>query len=440
MHASYDPAIDFKPVLLCVDDEPNILRSLNRVLHSDYRIFTAGGGDEGLALLENEQIHIVISDMRMPHMDGAQFLETVQQRWPTTIRILLTGYSDMNSTINAINKGSIYRYISKPWEDNDLRMTIRNAAKSIFLELERERLNTLTLRQNDQLRELNVQLEAKVRERTAQLHRAMTDLEKSHETLKESYVTSVKVFANLIEFREGSLSGHSRRVAALARRLAQQLGLDQDEVQNVLFAGLLHDIGKISLPDTLLHKPYNALSAPDQAQVAKHPILGASLLMALQPLQTAAIYIKHHHERYDGTGYPERLQRKNIPLGARILAVVNDYDALQCGTLASQRMLASEAKEYLQRHSGTRYDPAVAGIFIDLLNDAQPVTAGTGSHQLRTDDLYPGMALAKDLVTKDDVLLLSEGYMLDEHLIEKIRGYERHTGERFEIHVKVRKG
>lgn len=163
--------------LLCVDDEPNILSSLRRLFRAKgYRVLVAESGDAGLQVLATETVDMVISDMRMPEMDGARFLELVRIRWPDTVRILLTGYADVSSIIEAINRGEIYRYITKPWDDNDMLLLVRDALERKELENEKLRLEELTQRQNDELKALNASLEEKIRERTADLKTANDSL------------------------------------------------------------------------------------------------------------------------------------------------------------------------------------------------------------------------------------------------------------------------
>ena len=270
-----------KPTLLFVDDEPNILSALQRLFRpAGYRIYTAPGGAEGLAVLERERVDLVVSDMRMPQMDGAAFLEQVATRWPAVMRILLTGYADLTSAVAAVNKGNIYRYLSKPWEDNDIKLTVQQA-------LERQQLEAQVHRQNEELKALNAGLEDKVRARTEEVRQVLAQLEVNHEELKKSYLTSVKVFGGLVELRLGELAGHSRRVAEQARMLAQRMRLPATDVQDIMFAGLLHDIGKIGLPDSLISKPFSALSADERTRVARHPVDGQAALLAIEPLAGA---------------------------------------------------------------------------------------------------------------------------------------------------------
>jgi response regulator RpfG family c-di-GMP phosphodiesterase len=416
--------------ILFVDDEPNILSALQRLFRPlGYRIFTANGGAPGLELLAREKVDLIISDMRMPEMDGAVFLTQAAQRWPQTLRILLTGYADLSSAVAAVNKGNIYRYLSKPWEDNDIKLTVQQA-------LERQRLEVLVGEQNAKLRELNASLETRVAAQTQEIRQVLSQLELTHEELKKSFVTSVQVFASLVELREGELSGHARRVAEHARALAQRLGMGEADVQQVMYAALLHDIGKIGLPDALIHRPYIALSAGERARVAQHPITGQAALLALEPLQEAALLIRHHHERYDGQGFPDALKGEAIPLGARILAVTNDFDALQRGTLVEGNQTPLQARAFLAANKHQRYDPIIVEVFLALLEElgnAAPVAAT--EMRLSSDNLKPGMLLSRDLINSKGMLLLPRGRELNAALIDKIRTFEREEDRGYTIHV-----
>ena len=427
--------------LLCVDDEANILSALKRLFRTQgYHILTATSGKAGLELLEKEQGDLVICDMRMPEMNGAQFLEQVRARWPNTVRLLLTGYAEMSATVDAINKGGIYRYISKPWEDTDMVILVKEALERLQLEREKRRLEALTQRQNEELKVLNTSLEEKVRARTADLQKTMQALSEAHEKLKKGFITSVRVFSNLIELRGGAVSGHSRRVAELARNLAQRMKLPEPEAQDVFLAALLHGIGKIGLPDKLLEKPFSSLAGEERAEVVKHPIKGQAALMALEQLNGAAKIIRSHHERFDGMGYPDGLTGLGIPLGARILAVANDFHEVQKGALLSKQLSVEQAVDFIRDGRGKRYDPAVVDVFHQVMGIAVAPAGAAGESAVHTGQLLPGMALTRDLITRDGVMLLAKDYMLDESLIEQIRTFERTDGTIFTIHVREKRG
>ncbi|MBC9071899.1 response regulator [Thauera sp. CAU 1555] len=419
--------------MLCVDDEANILSSLRRLFRpAGYRVLVAESGAAGLEMLEAEQgaVDLVISDMRMPAMDGAHFLAEVRQRWPGILRILLTGYADIESTIAAINEGQIYRYISKPWNDGEVLLTVREALERQALLHEKARLEALTARQNEELKILNAGLEEKVRERTEELRLA-------HERLKRSFFTSIQVFANLIELRGGSMAGHSRRVADLARKIAAGLGLDGRQCNDVFLAGLLHDIGKIGLPDALLAKPPAKMSGEELGVWRKHPAKGEQALMALEELRGAAHLIRSHHERFDGQGYPDGLAGMAIPQGARILALANEYDGHLQGTLTGKRLNEDDAKQAIVQGRGKRYDPAVVDAFLSIVG--APPEPPADEIAVTPADLKPGMFLARDLISPEGVLLLATDYMLDDKLIRQIRDYERSEGGRLILYVRNRR-
>ena len=171
------------PAILCVDDEPNILSALRRLFRGQgYRVLTAESAKAGLELLDREPVDLVISDMRMPEMNGADFLEIVRARWPATLRLLLTGYADVQSILGAINRGEIYRYITKPWDDGDIVLVVRHALERVALEKDKARLEELTLAQNESLRELNATLEQKVEQRSGEVMAA-------NERLKNNFLT-----------------------------------------------------------------------------------------------------------------------------------------------------------------------------------------------------------------------------------------------------------
>jgi response regulator RpfG family c-di-GMP phosphodiesterase len=427
------------PTLLFVDDEPGILSALRRLFRPQgYRIFIAEGGAAGLEVLEKEQIDLVISDMRMPEMDGATFLKEVRNRWPNVMRILLTGYADITSTVAAINQGEIYRYISKPWDDNEIVSIVAEAIEHQNLKRENLRLTALTQAQNEQLKELNASLEQKVVERTAELRQALSFVEQSHSELKKAFLTSVQVFAGVIELRSGpagsQISGHGRRVAEHARAVAQRLKLPEAEVQNIMLAGLLHDIGKLGLPDELLGKPFNTMTAEQRALVMKHPVIGQNILMGIDKFKEAAVLVRHHHESYDGSGFPDHLAGIAIPQGSRILHVVNEYDSLLIGTLVQRPLKPAEALNFLIDNRGKRYDPAAVDAFAGLL--AETVKSGFTETPLRTMHLKPGMLLCRDLMHRDGYLLLAKSTTLTAEIIGQLVRMENSEQQTLTLYIR----
>jgi len=214
--------------------------------------------------------------------------------------------------------------------------------------------------------------------------------------------------------------------------------MTEEDTENIYFAGLLHDIGKLGLPDALLNQPYISLPPRERALMDKHPAMGAAALLALEPMEGAARLIRSHHERFDGKGYPDQLFGDRIPLGARILAAVNDYDALQNGTLLDKSATPAEARAFLVNNKSQRYDPRVVDEFVKIL-DSQPIQSVLLHEvKLTSDGLREGMMLARDLLNSDGMLLLTKGYRLTGALISKIQTFERDTGKNLIIHIETK--
>lgn len=258
------------------------------------------------------------------------------------------------------------------------------------------------------------ELEQKVHTRTA-------ELAQSNQHLRNNFLTGVRTFTSLMELRGGMLAGHSRRVADLARRLADFLKLDKETVQQVFLGALLHDIGKIGLQDDLLGKSVTQMSSRELSLYRAHAANGEAALIAMEDLQGASRVVRHHHEQWDGEGFPDGLSGEKIPLEARIVAVANDFDGLQNGSIASLRLSIDEALGVIQEGRGTLYDPRVVDGLVALLgrseNGVEPeeVTSLT--------QLKPGMTLTRDLITPEGMLLLAAQNSLEEQTIARIRRF-----------------
>ena len=407
--------------VLAVDDEPNILAALRRLFRATgWRILTAGHAEEALALLATEPVDAVLSDMHMPGMDGVQLLERVSLGWPRTARLLLTGQADLGSTIAAINRGRLHRYVTKPWNDDELVLTLRQVVESQRLEADKQALERLTRAQNDELKTLNSGLETRVALRTGELAAA-------NDRLKRNYLTSIKAFTALIELRGSAQLGHARQVADLARRIAQAMALDADSTRDLPIAALLHDIGHIGLSDAVLVRPLSRLEGNELRRYWLHPVLGEQALLASDDMQGVAPLIRAHHERWDGQGFPDGLRGAAIPLGARILAVADAFEDLRSGRIDGQALSPLDARGTVLAGRGSQFDPIVVDAFASLFSTAPPKPT-VPMLCLRTAELRAGQTLSQDFVSPEGVLLLSAGQRLDNDLIGRICAFERKLG------------
>lgn len=420
--------------LLFVDDEQYILNSLRRLFRADgYKIRLAASGAEGLDILASEPVDLIVSDMRMPEMNGAEFLARAAERRPDVPRILLTGYADMQSTIEAVNRGRIYCYVSKPWEEQDLRYSVRNALQSRLLRRQRDELLEVTRKQNAELKDLNANLEERVRQRTAEAEQTAEMYELAFADMKHAYLQAIPVFVGLVELQEGDRKGYSTHIAELVRETAKSMGLEEEQVEQAYHGALLHMVGRIGLPPEVLNRPYAELSDRRRSLFETYPARGQAAITALEPLAPAATIIRHHRELHDGSGYPDRLSGEDIPLGARILGLAVDYAELQSGVLKSQTYSERDARDFIHANIGKRYDREAASAFLSVA--ARMNGGGSDELQLPLAEVRPGMVLRKDLVTSDGILLLTKGHRLNETLIRRLEKLEQEGGKRFVLTV-----
>lgn len=418
MHAAQDqlviPASDAeRTVVLCVDDEESILSSLKRALRKQpFELLTANSGEEALALLEARKIDLVVSDMRMPNMTGAELLARVYSKWPDTLRILLTGYADMESTVSAINEGQIYRYLNKPWDNDDLTKAINGALEHKRLRDENAALTALTQEQNIKLQSFNMELEDKVASRTAELAMAHADLQRS-------YQSAINVFAQLIELREGKEHHHSQVVADFCTKIGNALELGEMDLSDLHNAAILHDVGTIGFPDSLVSASRSEMT-PEQLQTYKtHPGIGQAALLSIPALENTGRIIRAHHEQFNGEGYPDKLAGEEIPLASRIISVAADFDDLQTGMLLERPLTTAESLSYLDRHAGTVYDASVVEA-LRLIVTAADSDDGIHEYTVHLQDLQPGMRTSRNIKARNGMLLLGAGQVLTQSLIDRI--------------------
>jgi putative nucleotidyltransferase with HDIG domain len=335
--------VDPSPVIV-VDDDPIVLKAFDRTLRSvGYHTRCYLEPDEALDVIDSLGPSVIISDYMMPgRMDGIAFLQHARTCAPRATRILCTAAGDFHVAQQAVNSGEVYRILSKPWHVPELLATVHQAAEASRLRYENERLTAEVQRQNDQLRRNTSRLEETVRERT--------------DGLFEGLIAA-------LDFRDTETQWHSRRVSLYARRLAQQVGVSEEDLTIVERGALLHDIGKIGVPDGILRKP-GPLSSEEWVQMKRHPELGWRLLNRVEYLRSASVVVLQHHEKWDGTGYPTRLTGKDIVIGARIFHIVDTVDAITTDRPYRRARGFDAAAAEIVRCSGTQFDPSVVEAFL----------------------------------------------------------------------------
>jgi response regulator RpfG family c-di-GMP phosphodiesterase len=335
------------------------------------------------------------------------------------VRILLTGYADLNASIDAINRGGVFRYLTKPWDDNELTAIVSQAADNYNLTAENQRLQDLTERQNSELTTLNEELEDRVARRTEQVRGLVTRLE-------ETLGGTSEVLGTLAEKHSPTLGNHGRRVATLSMKLAEHLQVEDDDLFQLRFAATLHDIGKIGISQKILTRERSAQTGIEKELLDQHVIHGEELVASIPNMETAAMFVRHHHELLDGTGFPDRLTGDAIPLGARIIAVASAFDNLMNSRKDYHESCPDEALAAVRKNALSSFDPTVVDALANCLSTTNPDELSRESDvDMNPCDLVEGLVLTRDLTSSRGLLLLAAGTQLTEDSITLIRRFRR---------------
>ncbi|MBZ0185943.1 MAG: response regulator [Candidatus Obscuribacterales bacterium] len=321
-------------LILVVDDEVANLSLLKRVLGRDYEVVEATNGTDALVLLEKHEVSLIITDQRMPGMTGVQLLERSLPTSPNAIRMLLTGYTDAEALIGAINEGHVYKYIPKPWDSAELKLTVKRALEAYDLK-----------QYNDWL--------------IVELKQAMSELE-------HLSMGTIRALADALDAKCDYTAGHSLRVSRIAVLIGKEMGLPAEHLRDIELGGILHDIGKIGVPESILWKP-DKLTPEEREIMAKHPLKSAQIIGDLRGFKMAREYVKHHHEYFDGSGYPDRLAGEDIPIGARIILVSDAYDAMTTDRPYRDAIGHDKAVDEFRRMSSIQFDASVVEALLSIL-------------------------------------------------------------------------
>ncbi|UTW45923.1 response regulator [bacterium SCSIO 12696] len=403
--------------VLLVDDEPSILNALRRLLMrmGGCEVQVANSADEALQCLTDNTAptDLIISDMRMPGRDGASLLAEVAEKWPDTERILLTGYSDMESTIAAINQGKISRYLEKPWDDDQLCAVVKRSLEKAQLRQRNQQLEQLAQRQNEELKALNASLQQKVDERTAELRSTLSEL-------RDHYKGTIHLLARLIEQRLASHQASTSDILWAAEVMADKLGFDEKQTSILRYSVMLRNIGKVGLADELLTTPYAQLDEHQRREFERHPTFAEMHLSGVDSLQNTAAALGMRKEHQDGSGYPRQLTGAQITPITGVLTILCDFFELCNGELEASALSPEQALEYMEQHTGTRYQEERIADFKAIFPTLADYLRAQGEQCLAPQALRPGMVLAKDLVAPDGTLLLVKGKALSATQIERL--------------------
>lgn len=315
--------------LLLVDDDADVLATLTRSFRKGYKTLSASGGQAALDILNSQSVDLIICDQRMPVVGGVEVLTHARNVQPQAIRILLTGYTDVDSLLACVNDAHIYKYVTKPWIPDDLNFTVVRALESLDLQ--------------------------------RQLDEARTQLE-------TAYQETVVMLCLAAEGKDQDTASHLYRVQDYTKALAMAVGVEEKEAAHMGLMSMLHDIGKLATPDEILKKP-GKLTDEEWIIMREHPLAGVRILGRNPFYEVAREISAGHHENFDGSGYPHKLKGEQIPLAARIVKLADVFDALTTKRPYKEPWTMEDALENIELHSRGMFDPKLVTEFKALFAD-----------------------------------------------------------------------
>lgn len=438
---------DNKLPLLLLDDEADILKALTRVLRSEYQIVSFDNGHDALAYLAENPIALIISDMRMPEMDGAEFLEKARVIYPDSVRLLLTGYADIQSTVKAVNEGGIHTYLSKPWDNENLKLIVGKAAEFYRLTQEKaeltqqlseraeqlDKMNAQLEEQNLRLENFNQELEEKISQRTQELQQTNKKLNHSLQLRNQTFQDILSMMTAIIQFRTGMESEQNERVASQSKLVATQLGLSSGIANQVYLCGLMHQIGLIT-DDKATNNTKPTVDEQMLATPYVNPVMGSEIISRIKRFAPLVEIVRHQDEHFDGTGKPDHLKGEEIPIGSRIIKVVKDYDYFVAAQRNPRRMHTKSAQRYLAEHAETLYDPMVVECFIKVITNVRLADEGV-ELCVSLSEIKPGTIIKRDIYLPNGSLMLTAGNQINATLLKKLLEIEETTNMPIAVYI-----
>lgn len=402
-----------KPPILIVDDEPIVLAALKEtLLREHYDVVATNSPAQALDILHERQFNVIISDYRMPEMTGLEFLIEAKKIQPQTSRILITAVLSLPTIIDSINKGEIFRFLAKPWLREELTATVKNAVQRYELINHNQQLQRETAELNVRLAQANSTLEGQVRA----LEEQKIALDRANNALGTNFGKSLDLVYRILNTYDPLLGTQIKTVTDICAKMADTEYFTTEQKHVLRTSAWLCDIGLIGVSRELLRafRTGQPLGENEQLIVRNHPIYGQALASFVDTLTTVGDTIRAHHERWDGTGFPDGLKGESIPWTARCLAVAVAY--------VESGLPKDQAIEYILGQSGIGFDPTAVRLFLKVTHLIQ---LPRQVKEIMLEDLKPGMMLANGIYNPHGLLLIGEGQELTPAMIAKIRNYSQ---------------
>lgn len=432
-----------RPAILVVDDEPYVLRAIQRLLKSrDADVLTAPNGLQAIQMLKrNDQIAVVISDQFMPGMSGAELLEHIRQDYPDVVRVMLTGNNDLATAVEAINRGDVFRFVLKPWKNEELSRIVDMASEQYIVQNNHRRYQEFVRDQNNRLKLLNDELERRVQERTSALLSSREEITRLYNELQDSFDSTIQVLLSSMELGDIKIVDHCRRTAQRAQQLSLEVDLSEGTVKPLVRAGLLHWIGLVGAPTNMFAKDVEDFDVEEQAIWEFHNLLGQQVIQSVPALHRTGLIMLHYLRRYDDLEFrvgmdigQGKIVDEELLLSCRILKICSFFERSR--TIAQtrdkagkldDRQIMKRGIDTLKQGVGTRFDPNLVRRFSEMV-ETQLRSKRLERRLNSIIEIQPGMILAKPIETIQGIPIAPQDIVVTEELLRRFQLFHNTGG------------
>ena len=410
-----------------MSEDKTTLESVEKALGSaDYEIHSFTNPEDALLALEDNQCRVIIGDQEYKKMSGLDFLKRAGDISKNSIKILLMDSPDLEIATRAVNEGIARKILIKPWNDEELFNLVRDSIETSMHDLEMKQFHENVVEEREKLEKWDELLRNSVKARTRIILQKKAYLESLNRELQGNIFEAIKALFAYLEKKNRWIGKHSKTVAAFSVELAVELNLPSKRVQIIEVAALLHDIGKIGISDKIISKRKHLLTKSQTDEINQHPLTGQKILSPIYTLNEVGMIVRHHHEYWDGTGFPNKLKGEEIPLGARIIGVADTFTNLIDKIYSRAKDPTLRALKDLVSKTGNQLDPKLVEAFLNILEEKRKKPSRImREEKITLQKLQPGMMISRDIITTRGTVVLSKGQVLDNHHLDYLKEFDR---------------
>ena len=411
-------------IVSCDSEVLNV--SKKELASEEYEIRMFKNPEKALESIIKSESQVIIADQDLNTISGLGFLKQVEAANPDSIRILLMNTPDLKTATQVVNDGIAKKIIPSPWSENELKRAVKDSLELMEDFFSKKSLHNQVHEEKEELEKWDELLKNSIKARTKIILQKKSYLENVNRELQKNIFESIKALFSYLEKKNRWIGTHSKKVAAFSNELAKHLNLTPKKMQMIEMGALLHDIGKIGISDKIISKQTHLLSKEQQNLLKEHPLIGQNILSPIFSVNEVGTMMRHHHEHWEGSGYPNGLAGEDIPLGSRVIAVANVFTNLMEKVYQRSKDPTVRALKDLMSQKGLILEPRLVDIFLEIIEEKRrnPPKAKR-EKQVSLSEINDGMLISRDILTTRGTIVLTRGTLLTKHHIQYVKEFDR---------------